>query len=113
MATKQKPGRRAGRMGPKAPRKTTPGGGVLKTVRIWRDLTQQELAKNYKSAQGVIAKLESRDDIRLSTLRKVATTMGLQLTLKFEKPTTGRKSKDDVLEIKVDPLKRKKKKTKS
>ena len=83
----------------------TSAGAIIRKIRQWKGLTQVQLARLYGVNQAVIAKVEARDDIRLSTLRKFASTLDLKLTLSLSSGTGGREPKN-ILEIPLLPLTR-------
>lgn len=77
-------------------------GAVIRKLRLSMGLTQEEFAHLYNAKQSVIAKMEARKDIRLSTLRKVATTLNLTATLHF----SARENDEEasvILEIPLNP----------
>lgn len=62
--------------------KTTPPSEVsLKRLREIRRLTQEELARKLDVKQATVSKLESRDELLVSTLQKVVNALGGRLEL--------------------------------
>jgi transcriptional regulator with XRE-family HTH domain len=53
----------------------------LAELRGARDLTQEELAERLDISQSNVSRLESRDDLLVSTLRQVVEAMGGELRL--------------------------------
>jgi DNA-binding Xre family transcriptional regulator len=53
----------------------------LKTLRVALGLTQVELAERSGMTQGDVSRLESRDDVRLSTLARHAEALGGRLEI--------------------------------
>lgn len=62
-------------------------GEITRKLRQTLGLTQEEFAHLYHVKQSVIAKMEAREDIRLSTLCKMASALGLTVTLHFSSQT--------------------------
>ena len=59
-------------------------GIMLKEAREKSGLTQEELAKRVKTTKSAISRIENHsDDIKLSTLIKVAKSLGRQLSVKI------------------------------
>lgn len=59
-------------------------GIMLKEAREKSGLTQEELAKRVKTTKSAISRIENHsDDIKLSTLIKVARSLGRQLSVKI------------------------------
>lgn len=59
-------------------------GAVLKQARETAGLTQDELAKRLKTKKTAISRIENHaDDIKLSTLEKVAHALGRRLKVKI------------------------------
>ena len=59
-------------------------GIMLKEAREKSGLTQEELARRVKTTKSAISRIENHsDDIKLSTLIKVAKSLGRQLSLKI------------------------------
>lgn len=56
----------------------------LSELRLRHGLTQEELARRMQMSQSDLSKLERRADVRLSTLRAVATALGGRLRVLFE-----------------------------
>jgi len=59
-------------------------GMYLKDLRVKKGLTQEELANRLKTKKSVISRMENHaEDVRLSTLEKVASVLGkkLQITI--------------------------------
>ncbi len=57
-------------------------GVLLKQLREESGLTQDELAKKLKTKKSVISRIENHsEDIRLSTLRRYATTLGRKIKI--------------------------------
>jgi predicted transcriptional regulator len=54
----------------------------LDELREALDLTQEELAKRLQVKQPAVAKLERREDVRLSTLRALIEAMGGQIEVR-------------------------------
>lgn len=55
-------------------------GMMIKTMRIENGMTQEELAEKLNTKKSVISRMENHsEDIRLSTLQKVASVFGKQL----------------------------------
>ena len=53
---------------------------MIKTMRIENGMTQEELAEKLDTKKSVISRMENHsEDIRLSTLQKVASVFGKQL----------------------------------
>ncbi len=59
-------------------------GIMLKEAREKSGLTQEELARRVKTTKSAISRIENHsDDIKLSTLIKVAKSLGRQLSVKI------------------------------
>lgn len=59
-------------------------GAVLKQARETAGLTQEELARKLKTKKTAISRIENHaDDIKLSTLEKVAHALGRRLEVKI------------------------------
>lgn len=59
-------------------------GAVLKQAREKAGLTQEELARKLKTKKTAISRIENHaDDIKLSTLEKVAQALGRRLEVKI------------------------------
>ncbi len=59
-------------------------GVMLKNARESAGLTQEELAKRLKTKKTAISRIENHaEDIKLSTLERVATALGKQLKIKI------------------------------
>ena len=59
-------------------------GAMLKQARESAGLTQEELAKRLKTKKTAISRIENHaEDIKLSTLEKVASALGKKLELKI------------------------------
>lgn len=57
-------------------------GVLLKQLRIESGLSQDELAQKLKTKKSVISRIENHaDDIRLSTLRRYAKTLGRRIKI--------------------------------
>ena len=57
-------------------------GVLLKQLREKSGLTQEELAKRLKTKKSVISRIENHsEDIRLSTLRRYAKTLGRRIKI--------------------------------
>ena len=57
-------------------------GVLLKQLREDSGMTQEELAKRLKTKKSVISRIENHsDDIRLSTLRRYAKTLGRKIKI--------------------------------
>jgi ribosome-binding protein aMBF1 (putative translation factor) len=57
-------------------------GVMLKELRTKRGMTQEELAKRLKTKKSVISRMENHaEDIRLSTLEKVAEVFGKKIEI--------------------------------
>lgn len=55
-------------------------GAMLKEMRLELGLTQEELATKMETKKSVISRIENHsEDIRLSTLQKIASVLGKQL----------------------------------
>ena len=55
-------------------------GMMIKEMRLESGMTQEELAEKLETKKSVISRMENHsEDIRLSTLRKVASVFGKQL----------------------------------
>jgi DNA-binding transcriptional regulator YiaG len=59
---------------------------TLQELRKARELTQQDVAASLNVNQAAISKMEGQADMRISTLRKLLSTMGGQLKLVAEFP---------------------------
>ena len=60
-------------------------GMVIKELRIKEGLTQEELAEKLHTKKSVISRMENHsEDIRLSTLNKVAEVFGKKLQIAIE-----------------------------
>lgn len=58
-------------------------GVLLKQLREESGMTQEELAKKLKTKKSVISRIENHsEDIRLSTLRRYARTLGRRINIK-------------------------------
>src|SRR5579862_2507936 len=66
-------------------RTVPPAGGVLRTLRESRSMSQAELAAQLSVGQSSISKLERRADVHLSTLRHFVAALGgiLELRARF------------------------------
>ena len=59
-------------------------GVMLKQARVSAGLTQEELARRLKTKKTAISRIENHaEDIKLSTLERVATALGKQLKIKI------------------------------
>ena len=59
-------------------------GATLRKAREAAGLTQEELAKRLKTKKTAISRIENHaEDIKLSTLERVASALGKRLTLKI------------------------------
>ncbi|RPJ72320.1 MAG: XRE family transcriptional regulator [Alphaproteobacteria bacterium] len=57
-------------------------GLMIKELRLKKGMTQEELAKKMKTKKSVISRMENHsEDIRLSTLEKVAEVFGKKLKI--------------------------------
>jgi len=61
-------------------------GSALKALRLERRLTQQELADRLGMTQSEVSRLESRRDVRVSTLRAYVGAAGGELTITARTP---------------------------
>lgn len=59
-------------------------GVILKEIRKSSGLTQEELAKKIKTTKSAISRIENHaEDIKLSTLKKVANALGKNLSVRI------------------------------
>jgi len=59
-------------------------GEIIKELRMKKGMTQNELAKKLKTTKSAISRLENHtENIRISTLEKVAETFGKKLNINF------------------------------
>ena len=66
-------------------------GFLLRKAREDAGVTQEELAKAIKTKKSVISRLENRaNDVRVSTLRKVAQALGRELVIELREPKMRR-----------------------
>lgn len=65
---------------------TRPKPVGIRTIRKQRKFTQEKLAAKMSVRQGAIAKLEKKDDLRLSTLQSLIGAMGGRLSMKVSFP---------------------------
>jgi DNA-binding XRE family transcriptional regulator len=65
------------------------GGLPLRAVREAMHKTQVEVATAIGTEQGEISRIEHREDVRLSTLRRYAEAIGAQCEVVFVFPKTG------------------------
>lgn len=57
-------------------------GVILKEIRVSNGLTQEELAKRIKTTKSVISRMENHsEDVKLSTLEKVAKALGKRVKI--------------------------------
>lgn len=59
-------------------------GLVLKSAREKRGMTQEELARRVRTTKSAISRIENHsEDMKLSTLQKVAAALGKKLSIKI------------------------------
>ena len=57
-------------------------GAMIKEMRLERGMTQEELAERMETKKSVISRMENHsEDIRLSTLQKVASVFGKKIRI--------------------------------
>ena len=61
----------------------------LSAVRQAVEVTQQELARRLNVTQANISRMEQRDDLHISTLRKAIEALGGELEIRANFPSTG------------------------
>ena len=55
-------------------------GALIKEMRLEQGMTQEQLAEKLETKKSVISRMENHaEDVRLSTLEKIANVFGLQL----------------------------------
>jgi predicted transcriptional regulator len=78
---------KAGRLAPQSALRVTRRAGeeirelTLKQLRVGLDLTQAELAQAAEMTQSELSRLESRDDHRISTLRRYVAALGGEIEI--------------------------------
>ena len=70
---------------------------ALKQLRESRELTQVQLAEILDTTQHNISKLESRPDIKLSSLMKYVNALGGKLTISVELPDSNANEEIELL----------------
>lgn len=57
-------------------------GALIKEMRLEQGMTQEQLAEKLETKKSVISRMENHsEDVRLSTLEKIATVFGRQLKI--------------------------------